>query len=259
MKLALVFLAAAAVGFGCTAGLPVSNGNTIQSAASCAEVDTIVNTPVTQRLDTYATELRARIGNGAFLYDQTFAVAFSDTTVQNAITTARGVLSGAGAVNFTGPTQLSSNVSQVSSNTVTVVNNTVTTNTLVGTASYVGPFSPSVGALGICTGYIANPPLSGSGSGLITAPAGYVIPTGCVPGGTSYPIVSGGILFDTLTTALVTVNQTATTTNTFRTTQLYELDGFAAGVPVTPAPPALLLTLTALLCVGLFLLCSAGV
>jgi hypothetical protein len=35
-------------------------------------------------------------------YDQTFNVPFSNTTVQNAITTARGFLAGAGAVNFSG-------------------------------------------------------------------------------------------------------------------------------------------------------------
>jgi len=48
-------------------------------------------------------------------------------------------------------------------------------------------------------------------------------------------------------------NQTATTTNTFLTTTLYELDGFPAGVQATPAPPALLLTLTGLIGAALHL------
>ena len=96
MKLALSFLVAATACFGCTPGVPTNTGSTITVSSSCAEVDTTVTTPVTQRVDTYSTELRARIGNGAFLYDQTFNVAFSDPTVQNAITTARGVLSGGG-------------------------------------------------------------------------------------------------------------------------------------------------------------------
>ena len=54
-------------------------------------------------LTTFSTELRARIGNGSFLYDQTFNVPFSDPQVQSAITQAHNVLSGAGAVTFTGP------------------------------------------------------------------------------------------------------------------------------------------------------------
>lgn len=60
-------------------------GNTTSTSTSCAEVDTTVTTPVTQPVDTFSTELRARIGNGAFLYDQTFNVAFSDPQVQAAI------------------------------------------------------------------------------------------------------------------------------------------------------------------------------
>ena len=53
----------------------------------------------------------------------------------------------------------------------------------------------------------------------------------------------------------VTINQTVTTTNTTLTSQVYEIDGFAAGVtptPVTPAPPALFLMLTGIAAAGLF-------
>ena len=241
MKLALMFLAGVATVFGCT---PSTTGSsTIISTGSCAEVDTIVTTPVTQRVDTFSTELRARIGNGAFLYDQTFHVAFGDPTVQTAITSARGVLSGAGAVNFSGPTQLSNSQSLVSSTTSTVTTGTQTTQNIVTTQAWVGPQTITVGQWGICQSY--------AWGGLSN-----VAPTltGCVPGGTAFPIVAGGTVFDTLQVALVNVSQTATTTNTFLTTQIYELDGFAAGVPVTPAPPALLLVVTALLCAGLFLL-----
>src|ERR1019366_10184141 len=131
MKLALAFLAAGVACFGqlCTNGSGQGT-NTVTVTGSCAEVDTIVTTPVTQRVDTYSTELRARIGSGAFLYDQTFAVAYSATQVQNAITAARNVLTGAGAVNFRGPTQLSNVQSLVSSITNTVTTGTQTASTV---------------------------------------------------------------------------------------------------------------------------------
>ena len=104
---------------------------TVSSTASKAEIDTInttTSTPV--RVDTYSTELRARIGTGSYLYDQTFKVAFSDSQVQAAITQARNALTGAGGVNLTGPTQISTSTAQASSQTNTV-NTGTQTQTLV--------------------------------------------------------------------------------------------------------------------------------
>ena len=76
--------------------------------------------------------------------------------------------------------------------------------------------------------------------------------TGCALAGTPLVVPPGGVDVDTRTIALVTISQTTTTTNTFLTTALYELDGFPQGVPVTPAPPALLLMLTALAGIAVF-------
>jgi hypothetical protein len=53
--------------------------------------------------------------------------------------------------------------------------------------------------------------------------------------------------------SLVTISQTATTTNTFLTTQVYELDGVTQAVPATPAPSSLLLVLTGLIGAALYL------
>jgi hypothetical protein len=52
----------------------------------------------------------------------------------------------------------------------------------------------------------------------------------------------------------VTLNKTATTTNTFLTTAVNELDGFAQGSPppATPVPPSLVLVLTGLAGAGLY-------
>jgi hypothetical protein len=169
--------------------------------------------------------LRARIGNGSFLYDQTFNVPFSDPQVQAAITQAHNVLAGAGAVSFTGPAQISSNTSQVSSTTNTVQTGS-STQFFVSTTLFIGPQTIPTGNLGICQSYVLN------GANRPTL-------TGCVPGGTPFNIVAGGQDFDTLTFSLVTISKTATTTNTFLTTAVYELDGFAQGSPppATPVPP----------------------
>jgi hypothetical protein len=224
--------------------------NTTTTSVSSAEVDTINTTNVTQRVDTFSTELRARVGNGSFLYDQTFNVAFSDPTVQNAINAARNVLTAAGAVTITGPTQISSNTSQVNSQTNTVQTNKQTTGTIVITGDFVGPTTVTTGNLGVCQSY--TPSQAGAGSGLVTA--GYPLLNGCSLPGTPLVVVPGGIDFDTRTVTLVTISQTATTTNTFLTTAVYELDGFLPGTqpPATPVPPSLVLVLTGLAGAGLY-------
>jgi len=200
---------------------------------SAAEIDTINTTNVTQRVDTFSVELKARMQSGAFLYDQTSHVPFSDPSVQTAITQAQGVLTGVGAHSFTGPTQLSSVQSSVSSVTNVVQTGTQTTQTIVGYKVFVGPLTITVGNLGVCQSYALDV-------------NNYATLTGC-PGGTTLPIAAGGVDVDTTTLSLVTISQTATTTNAFLTTQVYELDGFPQSTPpVTPAPPSLLLLFTAL-------------
>jgi hypothetical protein len=56
---------------------------------------------------------------------------------------------------------------------------------------------------------------------------------------------------DTLTVSPYTITQTATTTNTTLTSQVYELDGVpAASPPPTPVPPSLWLAITG--CLAMF-------
>ena len=130
----------------------------------------------------------------------------------------------------------------MSSVTNTITTGTQTTQTIVTTQVNIGPLTITVGQWGICQSYVW-----GGNNGI--APT----LTGCVPGGTPFTIVPGGTDYDTLHLALVNVSQTATTTNTFLTTTLYELDGFPAGVPATPAPPALLLMLAGLAATVLYM------
>ena len=75
---------------------------------STATVETIIDTPVTQKVNTYSTELTAQMQGGPVLYNQTFPVPFADPVFQTAIGTAESVLTGAGAASFLGPTLLSS-------------------------------------------------------------------------------------------------------------------------------------------------------
>ena len=70
---------------------------------SAAEIDTIIDTPVTEQVNAYSTTLTAEIEGGPVLYDQTFAVAFADPIFQSAIGAAESALTGAGAVSIPRP------------------------------------------------------------------------------------------------------------------------------------------------------------
>jgi hypothetical protein len=111
---------------------------------SVAEVDTYNTTSVTQQVNTYQVELKARMQGGAYLFDQTYSVAFTDPSIAAAIVQAKNLLTNAGAVSLTGPTQLSSNQSLVSSLINTVQTGTQTTNALVQTTAYIGPQTISI-------------------------------------------------------------------------------------------------------------------
>jgi hypothetical protein len=219
-----------------------------------AEIDTLNTTTVTQQATAFQVELKARMQGGSYLFDHTYNVAFSDPSITAAIAQAKSLLTGAGAVSFTGPTQLSSTQSTSSSTNTVQTGSQPTgmpTNTYTYTAPTTGPMTIYTGNRGICQSY----------SFPASAPP---VLTGCSLTGT--PIVFGpsfyssGIFFvpeydtDTLTVNLVTINQTATTTNTALTSQVYEIDGVAAGgaTPATPAPPTLLLVLVGLALAGLY-------
>jgi len=217
------------VGTGCDSILgTVFNTNW---TVSSAEIDTYNTTSVSQQANTYQVELKARMSGGStYVFDQTYNVAFTDPTVQAAITQAKNLLTGAGALSFTGPTQLSS--TQSTSSAV----NTVQSGKVAGTAStgvteYVGPATVHIGDNGICQSY--SPTL-----------------TGCSSAFNLFTLQPGQMDFDALTVSPYTISQTATTTNTTLTSQVYEIDG--APAPATPAPPPLLLALMGIAACGLF-------
>jgi hypothetical protein len=226
------------------------------TSQSTAEIDTLGTTSVTQQVNTYQVELKARMQGGAYLFDQTYNVAFTDPSFAAHITQAKSVLTGAGAVSFSGPTQLSSTQSLVSSVTNTVPNGSQLTGTQTSiytyTAPLTGPLTIYTGSRGICQSY-AFPP---------NAPPQL---TGCsLPGtpltfGPSFIINGFYTPFyntQTLVVSLVTIGQITTTTNTYLISQVYEIDGFPAGATATPVPASLLLTLLGLAGCAFYLACQ---
>jgi hypothetical protein len=122
---------------------------------STAEVDTIIDTPVTQQVNTFSTELIAQMLGGPVLYDQTFPVPFADPLLQSAVGTAKSVLTSNGAASFIGPTPaLSTNTSSSSTQTVQTGS---TSNPSVTFTQYFGPQTINVGDH-VCQSY---PPPTG--------------------------------------------------------------------------------------------------
>ena len=196
-------------------GIAADLGGITDYTTTVAEIDTYNTTNVTQEVNAYQVELKARMQGNTYLYDQTFNVPFADSTVQAAITQAKSVLTQTGALSLTGPTQLSSTTSTASAtNTVQAVQSN---NTYFGTTTYFGPQVIAVGSRGICQ-TSSVPPAS-------TASSLYPVLTGCTSG-TVMNLFAGAEDIDTIITSFVTIGQTVTTTNTTLTSQVYEIDGF---------------------------------
>src|ERR1700676_3393331 len=75
---------------------------TTNFTTSTAEIDTTIDTPATQQVNSFSTELIARMQGGPSLYDQIFNVPFSDPAFQSAVTGASVILTANGAVTILG-------------------------------------------------------------------------------------------------------------------------------------------------------------
>jgi hypothetical protein len=177
---------------------------------------TFVNTPVNQAINEYQTTITAVLNGGTSVYQQTFSAPFNALAVQNAVTAADALLTGDGAT-FGAPFQTTNSTALLSS-----------------TTSYV-PTSPT---LDLPTLFACNPTLvnyTGTCNGVSVTfaedlssavdtfgPA--TIMTGA--GNTDQYAIPGGqedinVNYD----YTYTVTQNALTTNTYLTTQSYQIDG----------------------------------
>ena len=196
---------------------PNAGNTTFSVSTTCSEQ--VVTTNLTQRVDLFSTELRVRQLGGPLLLDQTFAAAFTDPVVQSALMNAQQLLATQGATGFFGPTLLS-NISTLSGSTLSsrfiqtaAPQNFVTGSTTVGGGSVVGQNQTAIvrtGDIGQCQG--------------VNAFTG--IPFGCDPTtGSPLTVVVGTVDFHANSHTLYSIGVTNTTTNTFLTSQSYELDG----------------------------------
>lgn len=171
--------------------------NLVTYTSSTANFTNSVSATANVQSNAYSTELIARLPNGTVVYDQIFNVAYSNATVQSAITTAAGDLTGAGATSFTGPTQTSFLQNLLGSSSVTATNPIGTAVTPVVT-TYVGPQTIFVGT---------NQSVA-------------------------YPLLAGTMDIDALQSTVVTNLVTTTITSNYLNSAVYAMTGVVAQVDV---------------------------
>ncbi len=206
---------------GGTAPSARAQGNT-SITNTTSTTDTIVfNAPTatTTRVNTFSTEIIGRLAGGT-VFDQTFAVAFSDPTVQNGVTAARLAITTAGGPGIVvlGPT-LRSHTETLTS-TSTSVYSLAGTNFNVTTATTFGPTTIVVGNRTSCGAAIAGLPST-------TAPA-----CGPVPAGTTFIVAAGTLNVNTNTQTIYLVDTATTTNETLLIAEIYELTGTVQAVGV---------------------------
>jgi hypothetical protein len=162
-------------------------------STSTRTIETNLTSDVNQQATNYTTELIAVMPGGKVLFDQTFNAAFSDPSVQAAVTQAAGDVTAAGATSYTGPTETSFLQSFEGSSSVTVTN-PIGTNVTFATTVYIGPQMIMVGSNQSVLFYI----------------------------------LAGGIDVDTLVTAVVTNLVTTTNISTYLDSAVYTMTAMVA-------------------------------
>ena len=178
-----------------------------------------VQTPVSQQVNQYSTTLKAILNGSQTVFQQTYAVAFSDPAVQAAVSTADAILTGDGA-SPSAPAQTSTSTvlqsTQVSNGPI-VQSTTATGNSTVTDTYTFGPATIMVGDNQSDT----------------------------------FTVLSGQEDVNVNTDTEYYAYQNVTTINTYLTTQSYTISGTAAAVSATPAPASWLLLVIGLGVAGL--------
>ncbi len=211
-----------------------------------------MTTNLTQRVDQFSTEVRARLPGGPLLLDQTFTAPFTDPQVQSALLSARQLLAGQGALGFVGPTLLGNNTTLTGTRTVTSFIQTAPSQDFVKLTGAVGGFdfvggpriTAQIGTIGQCQGVTDIGPAP-DGVGFIGDPFGCDLNTG-----NPLTVIAGSSNVNINVHTLYSLGVTNATTNTFLTSQIYELDG-TSGPASIPEPGTL--TPVAIASAGLWL------
>jgi hypothetical protein len=177
-----------------------------------------IDTPVTQRVDLFSTTLLAFLNTNQ-VFSQTFALPFSDPTVQAAVAQADAILSGGGAsfgspMLFSNMSALQSSVTATPPTSTCLIESSIPLNphaTGATTVTTTNTFGPAVVMVGQCQSDIFN-------------------------------VLSGQLDINVNTDFVYAVPRNIVTTNTFLTTQTYRITGTTAGASVPePATAGLVL------------------
>ena len=182
------------------------SGNTT-STTSTTHHDTFTDQFQTERVDTFLTRIVGRIDGGATVYDQSFNLAFGDPVVQAAVAAAQAAINA--AVNpdppIAGPTLISSTELQIDTTTDLVSQLLSSMETTITTTLALGPATILIGEDQSVEFFVA-------------------------PGTTNVNI-------NTHTESVY--DRLFVTTNTYLTTQTYELVGYPQPVAGVPEPGTL--------------------
>ncbi|MDQ6706993.1 MAG: PEP-CTERM sorting domain-containing protein, partial [Acidobacteriota bacterium] len=190
---------------------------------------TCIDTPVTARVDQYATTLSAVLNGSQTVFQQAFALPFSDPAVQAAVVQADAILT-ANKATFKSPALISSSTTPQSS-----VLSFVQTSSPYDPALCVAPMTS--GTTIACPGVVFTVDTTST-----FGPA--TILTGDNQSQT-FTIIAGQLDINVNVDRAFTVTRNAVTTNTFLTTQSFQIDGTSAGpIPSVPEPGSWALLLT---------------
>jgi len=202
----LAFLALAAgpaTGWAAVGGVDGS----ITATTSTTHHDTFTDQFQTERVDTFLTRIVGRIDGGATVYDQSFNLAFGDPVVQAAVAAAQAAINA--AVNpdppIAGPTLISSTELQIDTTTDLVSQLLIDIQQSVTTTTTIGPGTILIGENQSETFFVA----------------------------------AGTVNLNINTHTESFYDRLFLTTNTYLTTQTYELVGYPQPVAGVPEPGTL--------------------
>ena len=200
-------------------GVATNPGGAIVTTNSTTTSVTCIDTPVTARIDQYATTLTAFLNSSQTVFQQTFALPFNDPAVQAAIAQADAILV-ANKANFTSPLLISSSTTLQSS-----------VLSFVQTSS---PYDPALCVAPVKSGTTITCP----GVMFTVSTTSAFGPTTILTGDNlsqSFAILPGQLDINVNVDRAFSVTRNAVTTNTFLTSQSFRIDG-TTSTPMSGVP-----------------------